>query len=292
MKASAVKKLWSYIKERERIRLLKAAGQPYPWSNDKILSTFKFTNVKREHDRTTMFFMDIYRKHPNADRRVALFNCAMYRYFGTMAYANEVGWLEGYDRTRILQAARRLKARGEKVFTGAYIVTNAGLSQPKEVTVADYLKGLWKKCEAIAAAIEDGSSWGAGFALMTQVKGFGGAGFMVKEALSDYLLWRRLIGWAPLRDEGLFTPVGPGARRGLNRLAGRDKNFRLPIPEFQREILELRAAVQALWVKEYPKADPLTAHDIQFCLCEVDKYERTRLGQGRPRSIYRPPVKE
>ena len=30
----------------------------------------------------------------------------------------------------------------------------------------------------------------------------------------------------------------------------------------------------------------LHAQDLQNCLCEFDKYERTRLGEGRPRSTY------
>lgn len=30
----------------------------------------------------------------------------------------------------------------------------------------------------------------------------------------------------------------------------------------------------------------LDAQDLQNCLCEFDKYERVRMGQGRPRSRY------
>jgi hypothetical protein len=33
----------------------------------------------------------------------------------------------------------------------------------------------------------------------------------------------------------------------------------------------------------------LELHDIQFQLCEYDKYERVRLGQGRPKARYEPP---
>jgi hypothetical protein len=34
---------------------------------------------------------------------------------------------------------------------------------------------------------------------------------------------------------------------------------------------------------DYP---PLHAQDVQNCLCEFDKYERVRLGEGKPRSTY------
>jgi hypothetical protein len=32
----------------------------------------------------------------------------------------------------------------------------------------------------------------------------------------------------------------------------------------------------------------LHAQDIQNCLCEFDKYERVRLGEGTPKQLYKP----
>ena len=33
--------------------------------------------------------------------------------------------------------------------------------------------------------------------------------------------------------------------------------------------------------------DVLEMRDIEHCLCEFDKYERVRLGQGKPRAKYK-----
>ena len=33
--------------------------------------------------------------------------------------------------------------------------------------------------------------------------------------------------------------------------------------------------------------DGLEMRDIEHCLCEYDKYERVRLGEGRPRAKYK-----
>ena len=33
--------------------------------------------------------------------------------------------------------------------------------------------------------------------------------------------------------------------------------------------------------------EPIEMRDIEHCLCEFDKYERTRLGEGRPRAKYK-----
>mgnify|MGYP005994584353 CR=1 FL=1 len=38
--------------------------------------------------------------------------------------------------------------------------------------------------------------------------------------------------------------------------------------------------------------EPLEMRDIEHCLCEFDKYERVRLGQGRPRAKYKPKPEE
>jgi hypothetical protein len=32
---------------------------------------------------------------------------------------------------------------------------------------------------------------------------------------------------------------------------------------------------------------PMHAQDLQNCLCEFDKYERARLGEGTPKQIYK-----
>ena len=49
-------------------------------------------------------------------------------------------------------------------------------------------------------------------------------------------------------------------------------------------MLELFAARETHWPKNYVD---LELHDIQFQLCEFDKYERVINNEGRPRSKYR-----
>ena len=52
---------------------------------------------------------------------------------------------------------------------------------------------------------------------LRKVTGFGGSGFMAKEVLLDAIKWPSL---ANMVVDGDWTPPGPGARRGLNRLHG------------------------------------------------------------------------
>lgn len=279
--------LWAYIEERESIRLRKDAGEPFPWTADPILRDYKFTNVRRIHDRTTQAFLAIYKAHAKAPAPEALYNCGVYRIFGTADFAAAVGWQTTYDREALRRAVEECERSGGRAFTGAYMVRADG-ALPKVDSNAGYLAGLWAKAPDIVAAIERARTWEAGYRVLYNVRGFGGNGFMAKEVLQDYLLW---LSWN-VTDGGSFTPVGPGARRGLNRLAGRDVD-RINRPEslYLDEIRDLLKQVQPRWRRTFRKAEPLTAHDVQFVCCEVDKYLRVRNGEGRPRSKYKPPKK-
>jgi hypothetical protein len=54
--------------------------------------------------------------------------------------------------------------------------------------------------------------------------------------------------------------------------------------EWGEALLILKEAVDPLAAKA--GIPPIHAQDLQNCLCEFDKYERVRLGEGRPRSKY------
>ena len=84
-------------------------------------------------------------------------------------------------------------------------------------------------------------------------------------------------------DWHTWTVSGPGSRRGLNRIMGRqlDKGWR--DEDFTDMVNSLREQVNAAIPPWMPA---IHAQDIQNCLCEFDKYERVRLGEGRPRSLY------
>lgn len=290
-----MERLWEHIRERERIRVAKEVqNRPWPWTKDDIFQTYKFTNVKREHDRTTRAFLEVYKKQRDAPKHIALYNCGLRRFTGTVAASDALGWAPQHDVNRIRNAEARCNTEGLTFWTGAYMIRGGAAGVPKYRVVGEYLKGLWQKGPAIIAAMEDEASpsWRVGYQVMHDLYGFGGNGFMCKEVLQDYLLWRREAGLAPLLDEDTWTPMGPGARRGLNRLAGRPLKEVVPMDQMLAEVAALRDYCNDRWTKAFPQAAPLTAHDIQFQLCEVDKYIRVERGEGRPRSRYRAPEED
>ena len=283
------------LKTREQIRVAKAAGCPWPWSDDDILNRYKFTNVKREDDRTTAWLRAHWTaKHANADAATVLFNCGVFRVFGTVVFAEQTGWtadVSAWDQSMERCNAVACWEAGIHAFTSAYnrVRFNAERSRlPLDVYEKELstLEGLRLVVNDIVAVPADGRlSWRAVCTRLRGVNGFGGSGFMAKEVLLDAMGWpsmRRLV-----RDEGDWTPPGPGARRGLNRLHGRALDLDLSEARFITEMRLLLRTLRSL-DPDFCRSVDLNIHDVQFQLCEYDKY--CRVGDGGHVHPHRPHV--
>ena len=294
------------LKSREQIRLAKAAGAPWPWSDDDVLNRRKFTNVSREHDRVTTWLRANWTaKHVNADAATVLFNCGVFRVFGTVALAEQTGWtadISAWDATMERSAPIACWCAGNHAFTRAYNRVrfnaerrkgDAGAVPPvdvydKELATLEGLRRAVKALVATPAGVK--LSWRAVCARLRRVNGFGGSGFMAKEVLHDAMGWpsvRRLV-----HDEGNWTPPGPGARRGLNRLYGRPRELgehATADSDFETSfVVEMRLLLRTLRCldPDFCKSVELLIHDVQFQLCEYDKYRR--VDDGGHVAPYRP----
>lgn len=295
MLANRANAFFDYLTERENVRLRKEAGDSFPWTEDPILQTYKFTNVRRHHDRTSMELRNrFYGPNFHDDLKTVLMNCATFRYFGTYEFASAIGWqsYEDFDFDLIENTATERLENKERVFTGAYVITNQGISAPKqEVVVHYFLKALWKETPEIVDLAKKTRSWEKVAKRMIKINGFGGTGFMTKEVLLDTTYTGF---WDVVKKEGdntfsypadwnKWTPIGPGALRGAARVLG-DDTAKPVSNEKAFEVIMSLLELQDLFFYHDFKLSPT---DIQFGLCEFDKYERVRLNQGRPRSKYR-----
>lgn len=282
-----VAEFYAFMRKREAIRLAKLTGAAPPWTDDPILQKYKFTNIKRAHDRTSAALIkEFYEPHRAAPRRDILFNAGVARYFGTVEFMRAVGWTDAPTAAslkRIRNIARDRLAKRERVFTGAYIITNNGMPGPKQDVVCNiFLTALLGHLDKIILAAQERWSWQDCIEELQKCRGFGGTGFMAKETILDTRYTDFWPKKTPL-DVNLWTPVGPGSMRGAARVLG-DGRARLN----QQETLDMCRALFELrdfWPPDYMA---LELHDIQFQLCEFDKYERVRFGEGRPRSLYHP----
>ncbi|KAJ8614570.1 hypothetical protein CTAYLR_004081 [Chrysophaeum taylorii] len=300
---ASVAKLVAFVLARETVRRNKEAGAPWPWSSDDTLNRYRFTNVRREHDRVTRWLRSRWtRDHSDADARLVLLNCALFRAFGTVAFAEEVGWqssLEAFlSPDDAVRAAEAVWRRGVHAFTRAYRrpFFNAERGNA-EMPPSDLYARAFRRVLRLAEFLQksptfpsSGGTWRGLAATIRAVTGFGGTGFAAKELLLD------CFGWPSVRDahvdDGTWTLAGPGARRGLNRVADRALNWGVLAPadsaveaRFVAEIRLIHAAIR----KRTHLAD-LTVHDVQFVLCEYDKYLRATSRSRGSLAIYHPLV--
>src|SRR5579859_5595828 len=177
---------YAFMRKREGIRLARAAGKPAPWTDDPILRKYSFTNVKREHDRTSRLLREeFYSPNSGDTKERILLNCATARYFGTIEMARAIGWQKSWNPERVRKIAQRRADAGERVFTGAYVITNAGIPGSKiDVVVDVFLTSLWEQRKEVVAAAK-GDCWQPLVERLQQVYGFGGTGFQAKETILD-----------------------------------------------------------------------------------------------------------
>jgi hypothetical protein len=273
-----------WINERHAIYQKRAKGQPAPWTDDPVLRDYKFTNPFRENDRVTVWMRQNFTK-PNSNRPHGeiIFNCCMFRMVGTSEFADAHGWSHDFNPTFTKDLIKARLEQGLRTFTGAYIITNQGLKLPKSEVVVDYfLSPIWENKEALAQIAAETQSLQAVHEAMAKYKGWGGGGFMSYEVVTD-------LNYTPVLDKAKdrfsWANAGPGAKRGLNRIHDRPLTKALGAYQSNREMHDLLEDSHRYLGDHIPTL-AVDMRCIEHSLCEWDKYERVRLGQGTPRSKY------
>ena len=272
-----VEHLLYWIRERESIRLSREAGNPPPWSHDPIIANYRWCNVRRMDDKVSRWLLDWHQQYPEhgiQNRIAAMLAGRLINWPATLA---ELPYPAPYDEARWTKAILRRKARGEKIFTGAYII-NGALGGDKILQVTQkILKPIWGLRRSLTPRPDTMQS------VFDWLNGKPGIGtFMAGQVVADM---RHVYPELPWSDRMTWAPQGPGSLRGVNRLIGQHLDYRLPKGEWLDVV---RRAMAAVARKEPSIAERLELMDVQNCLCEYDKFRRLTLGQGSVRARYVP----
>jgi hypothetical protein len=288
---SDITPLIEWIQKRETIRMAKETGLPPPWTTDPILQEFRFCNVRRKDDRVSKWLI----KHILLEKAVKK-NIDTFLQFSTLC--RMVNWpptinallrdklfypgIKAIEWGKIGRKLDVLQKRG-KAWTSAYMIH--GDPYGGEGGKGDYVckclkEGFAEKMPAIKKMIAT-KSLEAVATELTGIKSLGG--FLAGQVVAD---WSYTSLLNDSKELYTWAPLGPGSRRGYNRLLGKENIKEWPEEkEFISQLIKWRKEI----IKKLgPKYKDLTLHDVQNCLCEFDKYERARLGQGRPKSRYAP----
>ena len=283
-----LKKFFYMINERHRIYLNRKKGKSWPWTKDKILQDYRFCNVFRELDTVTIWIRKNWRE-PYADHPNLWFAMAMARQINWPETLEEIGFPEKWKPNKIKRIMQERKERKEKIYTGAYMLTGTLGGTKVEQTIDKILTPLYND----PIKIKKGDSLQSVWKQFLPRPGF--SGFMSYEVVTD-LRHTRYLKNSP--DIMTWANAGPGAVRGLNRLY----NIKVASKEERKNKTARTVKMSGEWYlqkmrvllklsKKYldSHVPQLEMREIEHSLCEFDKYQRTKLGQGRPRSKYKNP---
>ena len=283
--AQRLKKFYWWINERHRIYLNKEADKEWPWTKDEIMQTYKFTNVFRELDAETVKFHE---RIDDLDLLQAdkLYSMILFRAFNRAATYDMLirGKTTHHTPAKMKRILHRAANRGKKIFTGAYIITNAGRSESKIDIMCDALGVQWRGRRKIYdEMMEDGTMQGC----TNILRAYPMQGpFTSYEVICDMRYQPGMLDKAP--DRKSWANLGPGARRGINRIvSGKKKpNVFHTTNEYIVFMVEMLKTSPKYRGKHVP---PLVMREIEHSLCEFDKWLRVDNNEGRPRALYRRP---
>jgi hypothetical protein len=310
-----------YARERQQILLNRRAGLPREqWTKDPILQKYRFCNVFREDDKTTTWFREHVRS--KVPEESVLLATVVFRMFnridtGEAIFCDDdlLGGHSAFDEflrtgklTNMRRAIVRRLGKGPYV-TGAYIISSPpGYS--KLDGVLEVLRRFYhdkREWKGLGSGVYDTMGWGGEEAGATELLSVN-PGLFTLEATWNWLRKFDYLGvfhsyevvtdlrHTPLLDQApdimTWASPGPGARRGLNRVHGRDVRDhsvnRAGLIEEMRELLwianHMNQRDENLWPADWQRWE---MRDVEHTLCEFDKYSRVKNGEGRPRGVYR-----
>lgn len=284
--AEVLDTLVHWVAERERARARKESGAPPPWTSDPVIAAWRFCNVDRCDDRETRWiFQNVSAAH--RDSPSLWFNLAVARFVNWSPTLAELGYFEEWDEGGFVQVMRRLEGEGRKVWTGAYMIPAGPPGVPKALFLArSVFTPLW---ESRGQKPPRGAACADWDAFLRRVPCMGD--FLRNQVITD-MKYTADLEAAP--DWGTFALAGPGTQRGLSRLAGDPLSKKWRQADAAAALAALRAVLlERLARPGYEDLAHLSRalrdmNNLANCLCELDKYCRVVLGEGKPRSRYAP----
>ncbi len=269
---------WYFAYERQNIFWKKLDGEESPWTEDKILQTYKFCNSYRVNDRVSQYLLKniIYngKKYKNEDM---IFRIVLFKLFN-----KESTWkllldnfeditLNTFDIKKYSEVLEGALSTGVKIYNDAYISCankafgykrkhDNHLALLNKMFIEDRMQDKILKCKTMQEA----------FNIVKSYPLIGN--FMAYQLVTD-INYSDVVNWR--EDE--FTIAGPGSLRGIKKCfidKGKMSNediirymFEHQDEEFKRLGLEFKRIGNR----------PLQLIDCQNIFCELDKYCRQAL---------------
>ncbi|MGD0318213.1 MAG: nucleotide kinase domain-containing protein [Nitrososphaerales archaeon] len=266
-----------FIYERHQIYCKRFVQKlPAPWTNDRILRKYKFTNVYRELDRGTLYLTNEIIGR-GSDRDV-IFNILLYRIFNNIETYRAIGFqtVESFDAANTIRLLESRSKAGKAIFTNAFMVsgTRYADSNSKIVNMVNGVirDDLVKNFDSHFQRIKNSKSLEDAHAAIKEITHFGD--FLSYEAIIDI----NYSGIIRFSEDDWVNP-GPGCKKGINYIfSSKGDHSYAEIIRILREDQHIHFDRLNLNFKGLSPKD-LTLRNIEHSLCEFSKYYRLFTGQ-------------
>jgi hypothetical protein len=278
----SVAHFFELARERESIRALREAGEPWPWSEDLVFRDWRFCNVFREEDKVTKWV----KKHvrdPLDGTEGLVPAVAMARLFNWIPTLEKVMpvWMrpEGWTWKELVKAARSRPTKN--VTSGAYIVKTIQ-GEDKAAGVIHIVRDVWADRKRLVDTARSTSSLEAVHKELQRSDNIGK--FIAYEIVTD-LRHTSLLKNAT--DILSWASFGPGAARGLAWIYPHE-TWDYNKTESQGRMLARAKTILERSLFEFPNRQ-WEMRDVEHWLCEYDKYRRVAAG-GHLKRKFAPPT--
>ena len=270
---------WRFAVERQRIFWRRVQGLPPPWTTDPVLAVYKFTNAYRASDRVSQYLIRSVIYEGAKEPRELFFRTLLFKLFNRIEtwelLQREARPLhtDGFCVERYDQVLGAALARGESIYSGAYIMPSGGKRAPfahKHRMHLELLAGMLK---------DELPDRMAGMGTMAEAF----AALRAYPTIGDFLAYQYVtdLNYSTLTDfsETEFVVPGPGAQSGLRKCF--TDTGRFTDAEVIRLVHERQADCFATVGVTFPSLPgrELQLIDVQNLFCEVDKYARVAYPQ-------------
>ena len=267
---------WRFAAERQAVFFRRARGEIQPWTDNPVLSIYKFTNAYRASDRVSQYLIRhvIYRDDLPRSPREIFFRILLFKLFNKIEtwelLERTVGPItfEDYRFAAYDEVLARAMQAGRRIYSAAYIMPPGSRSFGRAAKHQNHLLLLESMmADRLPDRIAQTPTMQDGFEKLRAYPTIGD--FLAYQFITD-------INYSELTDfsEMDFVVPGPGARDGLRKCfvdpggLNEPELIRLMADLQEKEFERLGLDFQSLWGRR------LQLIDCQNLFCEVDKYAR------------------
>jgi len=269
---------WKFAALRQDAFFNKIENKGYPWSNDSIINTYRFTNVYRAADRVSQYLIRdvIYSPEFSDSPNEVLFRILLFKLFNKIdtweLIRSEIRIpnYEEYDFDRYNEVLNEAFTAGETIYSAAYIMPSVKSSFGYLRKHSNHLKLIEFMLENnFAEKLSQAKNMQSAFEIIKSYPGLGN--FLAYQLLID-INYSTIINFS----ESEFVMPGPGALGGISKCfkntAGLNEKEIIKMVTDRQEIEfeRLGLSFKSLWGRK------LQLIDCQNLFCEVDKYSRVR----------------